>query len=208
MPVSKSRAKFLIFIAGLFGALAALLIIIVGVSQIVAVFQQGADPASIFRGAKLIIPEEEQARWLQDAPDTGTTPSQAQREELIAAYWQAWLAYERSQQTGNPADLPTYWAGPAFKQIQADESTAHQVESSGHKLRLTFFSDDGTIATFQDRRFTLRHIIAENAVELTTSASVVMTLDNGYWRIRAITFAYDGISPEMPPPVSTPGLYR
>src|SRR5579872_6079369 len=143
--MSKNNAKFAIFVVGLMISLIAGGIGLWGVAQFVVAFQQGADPASIFHGATLIVPQEKQARWLPDSPSTGTSPSDGQREELIAAYWQAWQGLDRAQQTGDVSDLATYWAGNAFKEIQIDPKRHFQQTDLGHKLTLTFFSDDGTV---------------------------------------------------------------
>lgn len=191
--MSKTRAKMLIFLVALPVAGAMALLGLRGVAEFMAAFQQGANPASIFRGAQLIIPAADEARWLPDAPDTIAAPSDAERDELIAAYWQAWRALERAYETGLADDLPTYWAGAAFTQIWLADAHELRQTDSGHKLQLTFFSDDGTIAGFDDVDFQLTQSVDGNAIVAQATASVVMTQDNGYWRVRQITIGFEPV---------------
>lgn len=188
--MSKARVKFAIFIAGLavvglVGVLAFTLL-----TQFIVSFQQGADPASIFRGAQLIIPEPQQVVWMPDINPAGRIPSQAQREEIMAAYWQAWRALSRAQEIGDTSDLLSYWAGSAYKQLVVDPERPVTQEDWRHRLRLRFFSSDGTVVAFDDKDFMFRQTVGEYTLETSANASVVMTVDNGYWRVRVLTISY------------------
>jgi hypothetical protein len=193
--MNKIYLKFAFFVVGILGGVVAGALAVWAVSQFVLAFNQGADPASIFYGAVLIIPKDEQVLWLPDAISTGTKPSHSQRDEVIAAYWQAWLAVSRAQLTGDTSDLSTYWAGNAFKQISVDPKHHIQQTDIGHKLNLTFFSDDGTVVAFDDHDFSLKQQVQTVTLNITVSASVVMTLDNGYWRVRILTMHYQSTAP-------------
>jgi hypothetical protein len=189
---SKSRVKFGFFIAGL------VILVVVAAGSIsllasfVSYFQQGADPASIFRGHTLVVPEIAEARWLLVDETEGKAPSRAQQEELIAAYWLAWEALGRAHQTGDPSDLLTYWAGAAYDHALASIDPAGQqtYAHTGHRLTMHFFSEDGSVAAFQDDAFVITQQLGGEAVSLQASAQVVMTLDQGFWRIRQITLDY------------------
>lgn len=188
--MTKIRLKFYIFLGMVaVGGFAAALGIML-LTQFVAAFQQGADPASIFHGNKLVVPEVEQAHWDVDTFTT-ITPTAAQREEILAAYWNAWEALKRAHETGKPNDLATYWAGDAIQQSRQSVVADFQLNHAGHQLSLTFFSDDGSVVAFQDRLFQLEYIGTESTIKFQASATVVMTLDNGFWRIRLLRLNYD-----------------
>lgn len=188
--MSKRRVKLIIFLAAA-PVLAVLgLVVLRGLSTFIASFQEGANPASIFHGAELRLPYSDQVLWLDDLGDTGHTPTVAQREELIAAYWNAWSALERAYLTGNDEDLTTYWAGGAYEQLNIEPNGKLRQSTSGHQLRLRFFADDGTVAALDDLEFQITQTLDGETFMLTASAAVILTLDNGYWRIRSITVDY------------------
>ncbi len=189
--MSKRQIKFSIFVGGL---LTGIVVAAVGfnvLSNFIASFQQGADPASIFHGAALNLPDRTEARWLPDMVELPVQPSPAQREEILAAYWAAWQALERAYQTGDTSDLLTYWAGTAYEQIAALHFGGLVQSDDRHRLALRFFSDDRTIAALEDRDFRLHLTVGDRAMTIPVNASVVMTLDNGYWRIRLMTIRYE-----------------
>lgn len=178
--MSKQMVKFIIFIAAL-GVLAP-----VGwfgfrlMGDFIAAFNSGANPASIFHGNSLIVPDSRQARWLTVDPE-GKAPTQGQLEELIAAYYGAWEALARAHATGDPSDLPTYWAGAALDSARAATmGTNVAFEHERHRLRLSFLSNDGSVARIHDERFIYRL----DGIDLTATSNAVLTLDNGFWRIR------------------------
>lgn len=190
--MSKTTTKFIIFLIILAVAIPVGLLSITMLTQFVSYFQQGADPASIFHGHELVIPSADQARWLPDTFTEDVRISRSQREELISGYYRAWDAVSRAHETGDPTDLPTYWAGDALEQIRVSidpEATLIQLHEQ-HRLQLTFFSDDGSVATLNDIGFHLIQTRDDVTIQTTVNASVVMTLDNGFWRIRLITLSY------------------
>lgn len=190
--MSKNTTKFFIFLIVLAIVIPIGLLTITALTQFVAYFQQGADPASIFHGHELVIPSPDEARWLPDTFTENVRISRSQREELISGYFRAWDAVSRAHATGDPTDLPTYWAGDALEQIRASidpDVEIIQVHEQ-HRLQLTFFSDDGSVATLNDIGFRLIQTRDGVTIESTVNASVVMTLDNGFWRIRLITLSY------------------
>ncbi len=189
---NKSRVKFTLFVAGI-----AILTLVTAagislLSGFIAYFQQGADPASIFRGHTLVVPQSDQARWLTVDAVEGKLPSQAQQEEVIAAYWLAWEALGRAHETGDTSDLLTYWAGAAYDHalVSINPDLPRAYAHAGHKLTMRFFSEDGSVTTFQDDGFSITQQSGGVEFTLHASALVVMTLDQGFWRIRQITLDY------------------
>lgn len=193
------RIKFGIFVLVIAIAIPVVPISFGLVTQFITYFQQGANPASIFRGNKLVLPATDQARWLTSQPLEGASASPAQLEELLAAYWQAWQALSRAYQTNDKSDLLTYWAGDAIGQVERgldgiQKGGQFHFTDRNHQLQLLFFSDDGTSALVQDSNFQVQYTLssAGRRVEFSmdTSALVFITLDNGFWRIRQITIHY------------------
>ena len=188
----KTRLKFMIFIVGIAGLIPVAAIGLSLISEFVVYFQQGADPASIFRGHTLTIPTSEQAQWVSYDVPGDNIPTQAERDEIIAAYWLAWQAIDRVHATGDTTDIPTYWAGTAYDQLlqsinpQQTRTQSHQ----SHNLEMTFFSDDGSVVAFEDHNFSILQTINTTSIDLQASASVIMTLDQGFWRVRSITLRY------------------
>ncbi|NJL92473.1 MAG: hypothetical protein HC915_01505 [Anaerolineae bacterium] len=163
-----------------------------GLAALVAFFQQGADPASIFRGHQLLLPAAEQARWV-GVQNTGRQPDPVEQEEILSAYWLAWQAFDRALQTGNAEDLPTYWTGSALEQVRAAVEAGPRLEQqhSGHQLRVRFFSQDGRVMALEDQGFVLRQTLDGQVVELRAAATVVFTQDNGFWRVRLLSLRYE-----------------
>lgn len=188
----KTRSKLIIALWGMAIFIPLSWVVFWGLSDFLASFNEGADPASIFRGHQLILPESEQARYVPNENLEGKTPTQAEREEILAAYWLAWDVLARAHQTQKLDDLPTYWAGSAlqFAQASIDDGTLSQFDTSNHTLRLVYLADDGSVVSLIDESFNVVRSVDDTQLTLTASASVLMTLDNGFWRIRLIEIDY------------------
>ncbi len=190
--MNKSQLKFGLFVIGL---LVAMVMSFVGfrlLTKFIQEFQQGADPASIFRGHTLVVPEPEKVIWVTTSPEEGRLPSQAQLEEIISAYWLAWESVGRAHLTNDLQDLKTYWAGSAYTQILSGivPDVRTDFVSHNHKLYLTYFSDDSSVVEFHDESFFIRRTNDNKDLSLIASAQITMTLDQGFWRIRRITLDY------------------
>lgn len=186
-----SRAKFLIFLALVATLIPIALIGFVLLTQFITSFQQGANPASIFNGNQMIIPQPEQAQWQSLDEVQGKIPTSAQQEELLSAVWDAWEIIRRAYQTTDTSDLPTRWAGDAIQFVRQSITQTAPITWSheGHRLWLTFLSDDGSVAHIYDE-FRLTQTDNRQAVTVTARASMILTLDNGFWRVRLITLQY------------------
>jgi hypothetical protein len=195
--MTKTRIKLVIALAlsPLFLLLA--LIFVRGLGQFLAYFHEGADPASIFRGNALIIPSEEEARWLSTAPQQGIAPSKAQQDELIAAYWGAWQALSRAYETGLAEDLSSYWALPILEELESiiPESSPLFYQTERHQLEISYFSDDRSIASLFDS-----FILQKDDIHLAASAETTLSLDNGRWRIRLLRIELRSSTESLPNP--------
>lgn len=162
------------------------------VGQFSTYFRQGADTASIFRGHSLLIPDAADIRWASMDHYHKALPTLSEQEEIVAAYWLAWEALTRAQRTNDTADMATYWAGAAYQQaLQSIESGQAIMQShTRHLLRLAFFSDDNSVVAFEDDSFALVQSIDDTTLDLTASAQVVMTLDQGFWRVRSMILSH------------------
>lgn len=183
--MSKIRTKALIFTFTLPIVMVLVAVIVFGLSQFVAYFQQGADPASIFRGNDLRLPDDTQAMWVSTIPQRGLSPSRGQQEELIAHYWSAWQAYSRAYMTQDTSDLSTYWALPALDQIRQAIQPDVELSTTQHQLTLLFYSDDRSVAQLHDQ-----FLLISDAQRLSATAHTTLTLDNGRWRVRQIRLQY------------------
>lgn len=185
--MTKTQAKIGIFMVSSVVTLFGVLIAVTLISQFLTYFQRGADPASIFNGHTLNLPAEDEANWGTDSSTLTIEPTQAQREELIAAYWSAWQSVERAHLTGDTDDLSTYWALPALDQVRASIDPARPFEQTtyDHSLSLTFFSDDHSVAAFDDS-FILEQTLNDETMRYQVEATVSLTLDTGRWRIRLL----------------------
>lgn len=192
--MNKSQIKLGLFAIGLISAMVMAFVGFRLLTKFVGAFNEGADPASIFKGHVLVLPDSEQVVWVTTSPQEGRLPSQAQLEEIISAYWLAWESVGRAHFTNDLRDLKTYWAGPAYSQILSGISPDVRTDfvTHNHKLFLNYFSDDGSVVVFRDESFFVRRTIEDSNINirLQASAQIIMTLDQGFWRIRHITIDY------------------
>ena len=190
--ISREELKFGVFLVLIVAGTVAAALGLSFLTQVVTAFQQGADPASIYRGHSLVIPTEDEGHWISLRGHNGTLPSQAEQEEILSSYWMAWEALSRAQLTGDSSDMTTYWAGSAYEQALLSLVSEQRLSTDhwGHKLNLTFFSRDHSVVRFEDVAFTMEQTIEDSIVSVQVSATVVMTLDLGFWRIRSLILTY------------------
>ena len=172
-------------------------VLAVGAGQLVAYFQQGADPASALN----IVPNRPidwpiELTWQPDSADSGRKMEPFTREQIESAYTRAWLQWRFSYQKGEPHGLKTYFVGPALEAVQQSVLTAQashwQIEQvdTRHNLKLRFYSADGSIVSFTDSHVQLAQLVTDSkgqtlsSNETTSVYEVVMLLDDGNWRVR------------------------
>src|SRR5690242_17701807 len=79
------------------------------IGQLLAYFQQGADPASAFNIVPNVPPDLGVAlSWLPDDVDPGRAMEPNTRDQVQSAYLRAWLQWNLSYRKGQPYGLTTY----------------------------------------------------------------------------------------------------
>lgn len=168
-----------------------------GAANLLAYFQRGAEPASALNIVPNVPPDLHVAlSWDADAADTGRPIEAATRSQVEAAYARAWLQWNLSYLKGEPHGLATYFTGPALAEIgaavrraRADGLRVEQADTA-HRLRLHFYSADGTVVAFTDHDAPVAQVVRDDsgailsAGETRADYDVVMLLEDGHWHIR------------------------
>jgi Cellulase (glycosyl hydrolase family 5) len=198
--VSKSRLKLLIFLALALLALVGMAAAVAATTRLLAYFQRGADPASALNIVPNVPPDlGVDLAWLPTIGDIGRTPDAFSQTQIAQGYERAWLEWNVAYVRATDKGLPTAFTGPALRVISDAVSDAAeqgwrvtQVDT-GHRLRLTFYSADGSVATLRDEASVEVRIVRDPrgqivlAEEVRSTYDVVMLLEDGRWRIRHIT---------------------
>ena len=195
--MSKSRLKLILWALLLVIALSLALAALSGIANLLAYFQQGADPASALNIVPNVPPDlNVSLKWLPDDADTGRAMEPFTRTQIEAAYLRAWLQWNLSYIKGAPYGLKTYFSGPALVAVSANVSDAAKQGlqilqiNSAHNLRLHFYSADGSVVAFTDEGAHVSELIRDrkgNLVSFTDSNAqydVVMLLEDGNWHVR------------------------
>ena len=171
-------------------------VVVLGIANLVAYFQSSADPAAILN----IIPNTPpntgvDIQWHPDDPLhlSGREMEPFTRTQIASAYERAWLQWNISLLRNEPYGLRTYFAGPALDAIQesipASDELVEQTNTS-HRLRLHFYSADGSIVSLSDEAAYITRIVygtdgkVIHAVEYRCTFDIVLMLEDGNWRIR------------------------
>jgi hypothetical protein len=135
-------------------------------------------------------------QWRPAAPDSGRDLPPATRATIEDAYLRAWLHWNLSYTQGEPYRLRSAFADPArqaiSERIRSSAAEGWQVVQSNtaHRLRLNFYAADGALVSLTDEHARVARIIhdASGAPVLIDEHAavydVVLTLDEGTWRIR------------------------
>lgn len=214
--MSKTRLKILLWLLLLVIFAAAGLFLLNRTAELLASFQEGADPASALN----IVPNRPpdlQVRldWLPNDADTGREMEPATRELIESAYLRAWLQWNISYLRGEPYGLETYFVGPALEAVTESIEHTHQQGWSlaqtdlEHQLQLHFYAADGSIVSFTAHDVLVAQIMRDGATAAPVHTGVtradydvVMMLEDGTWRVRHWVRRQPAVVAE--PPQSTP----
>lgn len=133
--------------------------------------------------------------WLPDDPNTGRTMEVFTRQQLVSDYIRGLYQWQLSYMAGKPVGLKEYFTPAAYPKalyaintLYKKKITLHQTDLE-HHIKLHFYSADGQIVSFTDKRVLHKQRLFEGKTKLVSSESVddydiVMLLDDGYWRIK------------------------
>lgn len=196
-----------------------------GVARLLAYFNRGADPATIFLAVPAApVDLQDRVTWLPDLPSAaaGRALEPYLRERIASAYLYGWAQLGISYELQRAYGLKTYFSPPALAAatlaVTSTAAAGWQVYQSNlhHTLELAFYSDDGSLVAFTDRNAHLVQQIMNrdgslvDVRETTNIYDVVMRLDDGAWRIRDLVRRGDGppltaaAIPGGAPPVPAP----
>ncbi|HEX5690956.1 MAG TPA: cellulase family glycosylhydrolase, partial [Roseiflexaceae bacterium] len=195
--MSKRRLKLVIWALLLLVSMAGAAAVISGAANLLAYFQQGADPASALNIVPNVPPDlHVRLSWRESQRDTGRQIEPFTRSQIEASYLRAWLQWNFSYLKREPYGLKTYFAGPALaaagdavRQATAQGLRVDQVDTA-HELELQFYSADGAIVAFTDHDALVAQLIRDPsgavvyAGETRADYDVVMLLEDGNWRVR------------------------
>jgi hypothetical protein len=190
--IRKESLKRLIAQATVVGALlAAFGLFVLGARVALANFAGAGASQALHDVPELPASVQNHAVWLPDEWHGDRTLEPNTRRQLEAAYVDAWEGIARYQETGDPATVNDWLAGPARQQALAAPVTyRRQTWALRHRLALTFYGLDGTTVAITDRDATMVYATGSGALQtITTSQETydsVLTLEDGYWRIRQL----------------------
>jgi hypothetical protein len=180
-PRSVKRVKQLVAIG--VGALTVLggLMILRQAGAAVLRSSEGADPRTAFRRS-ITAPVEIRGaiKWLPDRQYEGRLMEPLTRDAISDAYAQAWSALNRAAQGDPEAPVGEYFSGPALDHVRrlmsngVVRSTSVTTTHVSHTLQLTFYSDDGSVVSF-DAPEVMREQLVRATVDDKPQATVAGT---------------------------------
>ena len=170
-------------------------IVFAGLGKTLAYFKTGADNVEIHViNTNILKDHHPKVSWQDDEIVDGRIVNDYMRSDIEKAYVEAWYVANMSLANKDDSHLKDYFADKALEWIQDEVNdssafTLHQTELN-HNLQLNHFALDNQLAAFSDMGVkVLRKILgAEGEIiyeeEKVFDYKVVMTLDDGRWRIR------------------------
>ncbi|MDZ4722005.1 MAG: cellulase family glycosylhydrolase [Roseiflexaceae bacterium] len=198
--MSKTRLKLIIWLfLGFCCAVIGLATVSVS-SRLLAFFQRGADPATALNIVPNVVPDiGVKLTLLPEQGDVGRMIDNYTREQLAQAYMRAWLEWNLAYARGDARGLPTAFTGPALLAARATIESAvdqglmvTQVDLA-HRLQMTFYSIDGSVATLTDLGSNEVRLIRDRTGaliytgETQATYAAVLVFEDGRWRVRQLT---------------------
>ncbi len=133
--------------------------------------------------------------WLPDDPNTGRAMEPFTRQQIMGDYIRGLYQWQLSYLAGKPVGLKEYFTPSSYPKalntistLERKKLTLHQTDLE-HHIQLHFYSADGQIVSFTDKRVLHKQRLYQNNTKLFTTESiddfdVVMLLDDGYWRLK------------------------
>ncbi len=170
-------------------------IVFAGLGKTIAYFKTGADNGEVYVINTNILKDHHPAvTWQEDQIVDGRIVNDYMRGDLEKAYIEAWYVVNMSFANKDASHLEDYFAGKALEWIREEvtDSSAFTLRQTelNHNLQLNHFTLDNQLAAFSDQGVKVVKKILDDQGELiyeeenTFDYEVVMTLDDGRWRIR------------------------
>ncbi len=171
------------------------LLILFGLSQILAYLSTGADRSNMLhldvKRTEVYLPE---LNW-ESLENPGRPMEMQTLGDLQKDYLDAWYVRNVAYQTNQPYGIEDYYTDSArvnlFSLIEWNKSQDIHIESTtlNHSPFLDFYSADGQLVSFTDKQVVQYQKIYKNneliaTVQDTSDYQVVMLLEDGFWRIR------------------------
>ena len=161
------------------------------VSNLLAHFKTGADQVNIYDlGLNLLDDHQPEIKWLPDDKDIAGEINEYLRQEITEAYSDAWGILNLSMAEGRDLGLIENFTESKTRLIQEAITSPQSVYRSDlkHLLKLHFISLDRQVVSFSDLSAVSTITTFENRVSYSDTSiyNVVMTLDDGKWRINKL----------------------
>jgi hypothetical protein len=219
--MAKRRLKLIVALLLVALGGGASLLAVRGAGELVAYFQDGADPAAALTIVPNVPPDLHVAlRWRPDDPDIGEAVSALERETIGAAYLSAWLHWNLSYAKGEPYGLGGWFAGPALRAVgeevraAADQGLTVEQVDIAHTLRLRFLGGGGAIAVLRDEPAEVAQLVRDGAGvpryagESRAAYDVIMVRSDGRWKVYNLVRAAGELIGPGAPPVPASGFVR
>lgn len=159
-------------------------------SRVLAHFKNVIDSPNLYAiGQDLLQDHKPTLNWLSDDPDIKGEMNKYLRKEIAQAYSDAWGILNLSLKEKKDLGLSENFTEAQIPKIISSFSSLHIIDRTDlhHDLQLHFVSLDKKIISFTDRKCVIETKIKNSSSEIitqdTSEYKIVMTLDDGKWRV-------------------------
>ena len=169
-------------------------ILLAVLAKLIGYFGTGADKQSMLNiTPQQLLKHQPKIDWLPDQIVDGRIINDYLRQDIETAYTQAWHILNLAMRQGNTSHLGDYYTDEILERITQELSDSsdfikEQVDVK-HTIQINHFALDNQLVAFRDSNVELIKRISKEGALLSSYKStfdfdVVMTLDDGRWRIR------------------------
>lgn len=170
------------------------IILIALLAKLIGYFNTGADKQSMLNiTPQQLLKHQPKIDWLPDQIVDGRIINDYLRQDIETAYTQAWHILNLAMRQGNTAHLGDYYTDEILERITQELSDSsdfvkEQVEVT-HTIQINHFALDNQLVAFRDTDVELIKCVSRDGKLISSYNSkfdfdVVMTLEDGRWRIR------------------------
>lgn len=168
--------------------LVGLVFTVLAISNLLVYFKTGADQTNIYDlGLNLLKDHQPEIRWLPDDSGMIGKINEYVRDEIADSYSDAWGILNLSLAEGRDLGLRENFSEKKVKLINEQITSSYPVlrNDLNHLLKLHFISLDRQVVSFSDLNVVsvITNLDSQVTYSDTSSYKVVMTLDDGKWRI-------------------------